>query len=95
MQLANVFEQLVRLFNLFYAVNSTTEFLFEFFFFKFNFIHNFNTYTTYSTKIIHTFTHTKYLLITPLILTVLLHVLLYNTVLKRLKGMQLLAIRYY
>ena len=29
MQVANVFEQLVRIFNWFYAVNSTTEFLFE------------------------------------------------------------------
>ena len=29
MQLENVFEQLVRIFNCFYALNSTTEFLFE------------------------------------------------------------------
>ena len=41
------------------------------------FIYIFNTYTTYSTNIIHTFTHTKYLRVTPLIITLLLHALLY------------------
>ena len=58
--------------------NGTTFHLFFFFFFLMNcFIYNFNTYITYSTSIIHTFTLTQYLLVTPLILT-----LLYNTVLK-------------
>ena len=56
------------------------------FFLRNCFIYNSNTYITYSTSIIHKFTVTQYLLVTPLILTLLIHALLYNTVLKKLKG---------